>query len=48
MIEPYNLNSNTNQLNLMFGNITRNVFIFVTIFISVMIIISLVVWLLRK
>lgn len=47
MIEPYNLNNDTNELNLMLGSMMKNTF-FLVIFLAVLIIISLITWLIRS
>lgn len=48
MIEPYNLNSDTNGLDLMLGSMVKNTFFFIVIFLAALIIINLLVWLIRN
>ena len=48
MIEPYDLNGNTNGINMMLRNMMKNTFFFVVIFLSILIIVSLLIWLIRN
>ena len=45
MIEPYNLNSNSENLNVMMNGLLEKGFFFIVIVIAILIIVSLIVWL---
>ena len=45
MIEPYNLNSNSENLNVMMNGLLEKGFFFIVIVLAILIIVSLIVWL---
>ncbi len=44
MIEPYNLNSNSENLNVMMNGLLEKGFFFIVIVLAILIIVSLIVW----
>ena len=44
MIEPYNLNSNSENLNTMMNSLLEKGFFFIVIVLAILIIVSLIVW----
>ncbi len=44
MIEPYNLNSNSENLNVMMNSLLEKGFFFLVIVLAILIIVSLIVW----
>ena len=44
MIEPYNLNSNSENLNVMMNGLLEKGFFFLVIVLAILIIVSLIVW----
>ena len=44
MIEPYNLNSNSENLNVMMNGLLEKGFFFILIVLAILIIVSLIVW----
>ena len=45
MIEPYNLNSNSENLDTMMNSLLEKAFFFIVIVLAILIIVSLIVWL---
>ena len=44
LIEPYNLNSNSENLNIMMNGLLEKGFFFIVIVLAILIIVSLIVW----
>ena len=44
MIEPYNLNSNSENLDIMMNSLLEKGFFFIVIVLAILIIVSLIVW----